>query len=162
MFYRTDFEVKYNNIEKELCEKLSSGLETDYDRDDLALMVDHLYQHEFLTVFYATDVFSDAVDRNMNLTLDAVKQNNQFLTVFNEARRFLSLDVTDPTMSPDKIENFQLNTDYMIFLTFFSQNVFYLTHPIICKMLCNEIVDDSVLESWITTIKVSLCNSGLS
>jgi hypothetical protein len=56
--------------------------------------------------------------------------------------------ISDPNTAKTETElaNLKRNTDYLIFITLFSQKMFYLTHRCLCQMLVLGHVEADMME----------------
>ena len=114
-----------------------------YTRDDIAYICDKLYRDELLSVFDADSLEDPKMDAGIKMVFEHLIKHDEFIHFLNE----LSPKVMDKSKVKTEQEqfNFKRNTDYLIFITMFSHQLFYLTHQCICKMLVNEHVGDELI-----------------
>ena len=114
-----------------------------YTRDDIAYICDKLYRDELLSVFDAESLEDPKMDAGIKMVFEHLIKHDEFIQFLEE----LSPKVMDKSKVKTEQEqfNFKRNTDYLIFITMFSHQLFYLTHQCICKMLVNEHVGDELI-----------------
>jgi len=114
-----------------------------YTRDDIAYICDKLYRDELLSVFDADSLEDPQMDAGIKMVFEHLIKHDEFIQFLEE----LSPKVMDKSKVKTEQEqfNFKRNTDYLIFITMFSHQLFYLTHQCICKMLVNEHVGDELI-----------------
>jgi superoxide dismutase len=114
-----------------------------YTRDDIAYICDKLYRDELLSVFDADSLEDPKMDAGIKMVFEHLIKHDEFIQFLEE----LSPKVMDKSKVKTEQEqfNFKRNTDYLIFITMFSHQLFYLTHQCICKMLVNEHVGDELI-----------------
>ena len=154
--YKTDFIVRYRDIENELMKRFDDNIKAqakeeqshddedeDYTREDVTCICDKLYRDELLSVFDADSLEDPKMDSNIKMLFEHLIKHDVFIQFLEE----LSPKVMDKSKVKTEQEqfNFKRNTDYLIFITMFSHQLFYLTHQCICKMLVNEHVGDELI-----------------
>ena len=114
-----------------------------YTREDITYICDKLYRDELLSVFDADSLEDPKMDAGIKMVFEHLIKHDEFIQFLNE----LSPKVMDKSKVKTEQEqfNFKRNTDYLIFITMFSQQLFYLTHQCICKMLVNGHVGDELI-----------------
>lgn len=114
-----------------------------YTRDDIAYICDKLYRDELLSVFDAESLEDPKMDAGIKMVFEHLIKHDEFIKFLEE----LSPKVMDKSKVKTEQEqfNFKRNTDYLIFITMFSHQLFYLTHQCICKMLVNKHVGDELI-----------------
>jgi superoxide dismutase len=114
-----------------------------YTRDDIAYICDKLYRDELLSVFDADSLEDPKMDSGIKMVFEHLIKHDEFIKFLEE----LSPKVMDKSKVKTEQEqfNFKRNTDYLIFITMFSHQLFYLTHQCICKMLVNKHVGDELI-----------------
>jgi hypothetical protein len=114
-----------------------------YTREDIAYICDKLYRDELLSVFDADSLEDPKMDAGIKMVFEHLIKHEEFIQFLNE----LSPKVMDKSKVKTEQEqfNFKRNTDYLIFITMFSHQLFYLTHQCICKMLLNGHVGDELI-----------------
>ena len=78
--YKTDFKVKYHDIEQELIEKNKSTCE--YDNQDILDICEKLYRDEFISVFDAENIYDDKIDIGMKYVYNKLILNKEFNNFF--------------------------------------------------------------------------------
>ena len=114
-----------------------------YTREDISYICDKLYRDELLSVFDADSLEDPKMDAGIKMVFEHLIKHDEFIKFLEE----LSPKVMDKSKVKTEQEqfNFKRNTDYLIFITMFSHQLFYLTHQCICKMLVNEHVGDELI-----------------
>jgi len=104
-----------------------------YNRKDITYICEKLYRDELLSVFDAESIDDPKMDEGIKAIFEALIKNEQFQSFLKEMNGLLS----DPSTAKTELElaNLKRNTDYLIFITLFSQQTFYLTHKCLCEML---------------------------
>jgi hypothetical protein len=104
-----------------------------YNRKDITYICEKLYRDELLSVFDAESIDDPKMDEGIKAIFEALIKNDQFQSFLQEMNGLLS----DPSTAKTELElaNLKRNTDYLIFITLFSQQTFYLTHKCLCEML---------------------------
>jgi hypothetical protein len=104
-----------------------------YNRKDITYICEKLYRDELLSVFDAESIDDPKMDEGIKAIFEALIKNEEFQTFLQEMNGLLS----DPSTAKTETElaNLKRNTDYLIFITLFSQQTFYLTHKCLCEML---------------------------
>lgn len=153
--YNTDFVVKYHDIEKELLNKLKNKSEKEYEENpdeeyeyssqDILDICNKLYRDELLSVFYAENICDEKLDKGMAFVFKTLNENLEFNLVIEEIENiclnyFFS---NKDELTDEKKENLR----QLLLLTFFSQNIFYLTHKCICEQIKNKTINKELLEN---------------
>jgi hypothetical protein len=125
MFYNSEFNVKYFDICKELKDKKKKDTNHDYSCEDIDTIINKLYQDELCSVFYAEDILDDKIDIGIRKILKLLKKNKEI----NYALEELELELFP------KDNELKQEYEYLLFMTLFSYNIFYLMHKIICLEL---------------------------
>lgn len=104
-----------------------------YTRKDVTYICEKLYRDELLSVFGAETIDDPKMDEGIKAIFEALIKNEEFQTFLTEMNVLLS----DPSKAKTETElaNLKRNTDYLLFITLFSQQSFYLTHKCLCQML---------------------------
>ena len=104
-----------------------------YNRKDITYICEKLYRDELLSVFDAESIDDPKMDEGIKAIFEALIKHDQFQSFLQEMNGLLS----DPSTAKTELElaNLKRNTDYLIFITLFSQQTFYLTHKCLCEML---------------------------
>ena len=104
-----------------------------YNRKDITYICEKLYRDELLEVFGAESIDDPKMDEGIKAIFETLIKNEEFKTFLVEMNGLIS----DPNTAKTETElaNLKRNTDYLIFITLFSQKMFYLTHRCLCQML---------------------------
>ena len=129
-----------------------------YTREDIMYICEKLYRDELISVFDAESLEDPKMDAGIKMVFERLIKHDEFSKFLVE----LSPYVVDNSKAKTEQEFFiyKRNSDYLLFITMFSQQLFYLTHQCICKMLVeghvgNELLNE--LKSKLITI-FSYCN----
>ena len=115
-----------------------------YTRKDITYICEKLYRDELLEVFCAESIDDPKMDEGIKAIFEALIKNEEFKTFLVEMNGLIS----DPNTAKTETElaNLKRNTDYLIFITLFSQKMFYLTHRCLCQMLTLGHVEADMME----------------
>jgi hypothetical protein len=115
-----------------------------YNRKDITYICEKLYRDELLEVFGADSIDDPRMDEGIKAIFEALIKNEEFKTFLVEMNGLIS----DPNTAKTETElaNLKRNTDYLIFITLFSQKMFYLTHRCLCQMLTLGHVEADMME----------------
>ena len=154
--YNTDFKVKYNDIQEELTWKLknktkeevelNSDPEYEYSSDDVLNICDKLYRDEFVSVFYAKDILDDKIDIGSRYILEQMMLNSDFKLIVDEFKRGFFMDSAD--LPEQEKTYFTENVDFIIILTFFKKEFFYMFHKCICQQLTLGTIERELLDEF--------------
>jgi hypothetical protein len=131
-YYNITFEVKYNEIWKELLNNLTNNNENlsdeeKYSEEEVECICKKLYLDEISSVFKSDDFLDDKVDVGFRKVFEILMKNSDF-----------NQYIIDLTMqyAVDNLEDMK----YLSFLSLFDMKIFYLTHQFISHYLkTNEI-----------------------
>lgn len=153
--YNIQFDVKYNDIETELLEKLKNKHENkhedqDQDQDeyeytsqDVIDICEKLYKDELLSVFNVDDIEDNRILLTIKDIFKIMQTNDDFHKSLNEIKSHLIHDTSSNTC-----KDVSLNTDEFIFFTMFSHQMFHITHKCICQMLSSGTIDDTLVSQF--------------
>ena len=115
-----------------------------YNRKDVTYICEKLYRDELLSAFGAESIDDPAMDTGIKTIFEALINNEEFKQFLSEMNALL----LDPSTAKTETElaNLNRNTDYLIFITLFSQQSFYLTHKCLCQMLTLGHVEPDMME----------------
>ena len=115
-----------------------------YTRKDVTYICEKLYRDELLSVFGAESIDDPKMDEGIKAIFEALIKNAEFQTFLTEMNALLS----DPSKAKTETElaNLKRNTDYLLFITLFSQQSFYLTHKCLCQMLTLGHVEPDMMD----------------
>jgi len=177
--YKTDFIVKYNTIENELLQllekdnkKLNSNVEANnvkgvddnsdeedykYTKADILNICGKLYRDELISVFDAESIEDPKLEKGMYLLFEKL-QNYE---IFNHFLQDVGKNFMDKTRvkTEEELFHFKQNSDYFIFITMFSQQMFYMTHQFICKLLVDGVVSNELIEQMNVVILTVITHS---
>ena len=131
--YNTQFNVKYNDIETELIEKLNNTETTEYNLEDVSDICSKLYRDELMTVFDVNFILDDKIDQGMKNIYEIMMANSNF--------RQLAYDLEDTYF-----EEYQADqARQLLLMILFSQDIFYIMHKCICQQIELNIINDDLL-----------------
>jgi hypothetical protein len=114
----------------------------EYSMEDVHLICEKLYRDELLSVFDVETINDENMDAGIKRVIEKMIDNSGFKQILEEIKQEL-MDLSNPTGTPEEIENIRRNLEYLIFITLFSQDVFYITHKCICQLFTvNEVHPD--------------------
>ena len=169
--YKTDFIVKYNTIENELLQLLENNTKSNsnvevndikgvddnsddedynYTKTDISYICDKLYRDELISVFDAEGLSDPKLESGMHLLFEKIHKYEVFNNFLQDVGKYF-MDKTRAKTEEEEL-HFKQNSDYFIFITMFSQQMFYMTHQLICKLL----VDGDVSNELIDEMKVKI------
>jgi hypothetical protein len=146
--YNTNFNVKYHDIRVELLNKLNNHekqlkenknmdeIDYKYNEEDIDIICDKLYKDELISVFYADSVFDDKIDISMRKIFDKIMLEDSF-------KQFV-LDIKNKLININEY-SYELETYYIIFISLFKQELFYLSHKLISNFINNQTIDLDLL-----------------
>ena len=154
--YNTDFKVKYNVIQEELTWKLKNKTaelladntdpEYEYSNEDIFNVCDKLYRDEFVSVFYANDILDDKIDIGSRYVLEQMMFNNDFKCIMDEFKLQFFMDSSD--LPEQEKKYFTENIDFIVILTFFKKEFFYMFHKCICQQLTLGTIEQDFLDKF--------------
>jgi hypothetical protein len=92
-----------------------------------------LYHDELLSVFGVDTINDENMDKGIKQVIEKMIENDNFRQLLEEIKRAL-IDITTLTNTSSDLDNIRKNLEYVIFITLFSQHVFYVTHKCICQL----------------------------
>ena len=134
-----------NNVEdQEVEDQEEEDEDYKYTRKDVTYICEKLYRDELLSVFGAESIDDPKMDEGIKAIFEALIKNEEFQTFLTEMNGLLS----DPSKAKTETElaNLKRNTDYLLFITLFSQQSFYLTHKCLCQMLTLGHVEPDMMD----------------
>jgi hypothetical protein len=117
----------------------------EYSMDDVHLICEKLYRDELLSVFNVETINDENMDAGIKKAIEKMVDNVGFKQILEEIKQEL-MDLSNPTGTPEEIENIRRNLEYLIFITLFSQQVFYITHKCICQLFTVDEVHPDLLD----------------
>jgi hypothetical protein len=152
--YNTQINVKYNEIETELTNKLNNEETTGYNLEDVSDICSKLYRDELMTVFDVHYIFDDRIDKGMKNVYNIMKKNEKFKQITDDLidtyyqnniqsqnkREADQIEATEVTEA-DQLEQVR----HLVLLILFSQDIFYIMHKCICQQIEQCTIDDDLL-----------------
>ena len=133
--YNTDFKVKYHDIKEELLknktpQELESNPDTEceYSNQDILDICNKLYRDELVSVFYADDILDNKIDYGIKCILEKMILNNDFKLLVDDLKYYFFNDNYEEATKTYSTQN----SNFMIILTLFNQELFYIFHNCIC------------------------------
>lgn len=164
--YNFNLEVKYHLIEKELLRNAIENDDTDdnyddenckenYSVNDVKLICSELYKNEYLKAFDATEYLDDVIDEKLRRIYNTLTETTQ-INYFKEFIDELFQHYLENCCRGIKIEqNEDINdVKYMCFLSLFSQELFHITHQLLCIFFKNNEINLDLLNE----LKQKHCN----
>jgi hypothetical protein len=105
----------------------------EYTIDDVHTICNKLYHDELLSVFGVDTINDENMDKGIKQVIEKMIENDNFRQLLEEIKRAL-IDITTLTNTSSDLDNIRKNLEYVIFITLFSQHVFYVTHKCICQL----------------------------
>ena len=90
--YNTKFQVKYNDIEKELMSKIELDKECSYSCRDVLDVCNKLYRDEFLSVFGLEYFENDKINNMIANVYDKMMTNIEFKEIIDNISNFCFKD----------------------------------------------------------------------
>jgi hypothetical protein len=141
--YNLDFIVKYHDIREELLAKINNNSSQEYTVTDIQDICSKLYRDELTSVFFAENITDDKIDQGIKEVSQQMIKNHDFNVIINELR-FIFINYMDINFV-DCNNNDSKNLDFIIFITLFSDKIFYIMHKCICQQLLLGSIDNVLL-----------------
>ena len=138
--YNTKFQVKYNDIEKELMSKIELDKECSYSCRDVLDVCNKLYRDEFLSVFGLEYFENDKINNMIVNVYDKMMTNIEFKEIIDNISNFCFKD-----FFLKKEENEESIKKQIILTSLFSQNLFFITHKCVCQQIELGTIDKDLL-----------------
>jgi len=138
--YNTKFQVKYNDIEKELMSKLDLDKECSYSYQDVLDVCNKLYRDELLSVFGLEYFENENMNEMLANVYDKMMTNIEFKEIIDNISNFCFKDLFFK-----KEENEESIKQQIILTTLFSQNLFFITHKCVCQQIELGSIDKDLL-----------------
>jgi hypothetical protein len=124
----------------------NGDLEEDYEytMDDVYIICEKLYRDELLSVFKVTPNSDGNIDTGIKNMLEQMIDTTIFKQILDDIK-LVVIDFNQFTGTPTEIENIRRNSEYIIFITFFSQRVFYIAHKCFCQFLTVGEIDHELI-----------------
>jgi hypothetical protein len=158
--YNTQIDVKYNEIETELTNKLNNEETTGYNLEDVSDICSKLYRDELMTVFDVHFILDDKLDQGMKNIYKIMIKNEKFKQITDDLINAYLLEfiqtkeceeeeeevVLTQKQEVKQLEQYQ-QVRQLVLLILFSQNIFYITHKCICQQMEQGTINDDLLVS---------------
>lgn len=132
----------------------TEDLDLEYTLEDVHIICEKLYRDELLSVFEVDTINDPNMDTGIKRVIERMIDNANFKQLLEDIKHEI-IDTSKFTGTPTEIQNLERNSEYLIFITLFSQHVFYITHKCICQLFTvNEI--DPELINQLKTKTISL------
>jgi len=142
---KADENVKVEQTEKVGDDDDDNCEDLEYSMEDVHLICEKLYRDELLSVFDVETINDENMDAGIKRVIEKMIDNPGFKQTLEEIKQEL-MDLSNPTGTPEEIENIRRNLEYLIFITLFSQQVFYITHKCICQLFTVDVVHPDLLD----------------
>jgi len=116
----------------------------EYTLEDVHIICDKLYRDELLSVFNVTSTEDENMDAGIKSAIEHMINNQSFRQLLDDIKGNL-VDFQNFSGTPEELENMKRNTEYLIFITLFSQKLFYLTHICLCQLFTVGEIDPELL-----------------
>jgi hypothetical protein len=116
----------------------------EYTLEDVHIICDKLYRDELLSVFNVTSTEDENMDAGIKSAIEHMINNQSFRQLLDDIKGNL-VDFQNFSGTPEELENMKRNTEYLIFITLFSQKLFYLTHICLCQLFTVGEIDTELL-----------------
>ena len=141
--YNTQFNVKYNDIETELIEKLNNTETTEYNLEDVSDICSKLYRDELMTVFDVHYILDDRIDKGMKNIYEIMMANSNFKQLaydlednyFQEFIQHQDKVTVAAAAAAAEEDQEEEEVRQLLLMILFSQNIFYITHKCICQQI---------------------------
>ena len=112
--------------------------------EDVHLICEKLYRDELLSVFEVETINDKNMDAGIKKVIEKMVENPKTKKMLEDIKENL-VDFTSFTGTPTEMENIRRNADYIIFITLFSQHIFYITHICVCQLFTINDIDDELV-----------------
>ena len=151
--YNTQFNVKYNDIETELVEKLNNMETTEYNLEDVTDICSKLYRDELMTVFDVHYILDDRIDKGMKNVYEIMMANSNFKQLAYDLKETYLQEFIQSqnkvAAEADQIEAAEADQEkrfkQLLLMILFSQDIFYIMHKCICQQIELNIINDDLL-----------------
>lgn len=107
--------------------------EYEYTLDDVYTICEKLYRDELLSVFNVQSISDENIDAGIKAAIEQMIDNESFRKLLDDIKVNL-IDFDNFVGTPEELENMKRNSEYLIFISLFSQKLFYLTHICLCQL----------------------------
>ena len=116
----------------------------EYTMEDVHLICEKLYRDELLSVFEVETINDGNMDAGIKRVIEKMIENPKSKKLLEDIKENL-VDFSNFTGTSTEIENIRRNADYIIFITLFSQHIFYITHRCVCQLFTVNDIDDELV-----------------
>ena len=116
----------------------------EYTLEDVQIICDKLYRDELLSVFNVSSTEDEKMDTGIKASIERLIDNKDFRD-FMEDVKIQLINFENFVGNPAEMENMKRNSEYLIFITMFSQKLFYLTHICLCQLFTVNEIDPELL-----------------
>jgi hypothetical protein len=116
----------------------------EYTMEDVHLICEKLYRDELLSVFEVETINDGNMDTGIKRVIEKMIENPKSKKLLEDIKENL-VDFSNFTGTSTEIENIRRNADYIIFITLFSQHIFYITHRCVCQLFTVNDIDDELI-----------------
>ncbi len=131
-------------VEEECVEDDSDDEDLEYTLEDVQIICDKLYRDELLSVFNVESTEDEQMDAGIKASIERLIDNKDFRDFLDDVKNQL-IDFENFVGNPAEMENMKRNSEYLIFITMFSQKLFYLTHICLCQLFTVNEIDPELL-----------------
>jgi hypothetical protein len=125
-------------------EKEDDDEDVEYTMEDVHLICEKLYRDELLSVFEVETINDGNMDAGIKKVIEKMVENPKTKKMLEDIKHDL-VDFSSFTGTPTEMENIRRNADYIIFITLFSQHIFYITHICVCQLFTINDIDDELV-----------------
>jgi len=122
----------------------TEDLDLEYTMEDVHLICEKLYRDELLSVFEVDTINDPNMDTGIKRVIERMIDNANFKQLLEDIKHEI-IDTSKFTGTPTEIQNLERNSEYLIFITLFSQHVFYITHKCICQLFTVNEIDSELI-----------------
>jgi hypothetical protein len=122
----------------------TEDLDLEYTIEDVHLICEKLYRDELLSVFEVDSINDPNMDTGIKRVIERMIDNVNFKQLLEDIKHEI-IDTSKFTGTPTEIQNLERNSEYLIFITLFSQHVFYITHKCICQLFTVNEIDTELI-----------------
>jgi hypothetical protein len=137
-------EVKEELKEHNVTNEDDNDEDIEYTMDDVHLICEKLYRDELLSVFEVETINDGNMDAGIKKVIEKMIENPKTKKMLEDIKHDL-VDFTSFSGTPTEMENIRRNADYIIFITLFSQHIFYITHICVCQLFTSNDIDDDLV-----------------
>jgi hypothetical protein len=134
-----------SELQPEKGKEESDEEEIEYTMEDVHLICDKLYRDELLSVFGVDSLEDPNIDTGIRAVIEQMIDNKNFKQLLEDIKHEI-IDHSNFSGTPTEVENIRRNSEYLIFITLFSQSVFYLTHKCICQLFTIGDVEPQLID----------------